>query len=220
MTMDISDTPMYKTLDKWAGQNGIILSPSGSGNEFSPSLLVSQVFVKPDLGLPVLLHEMAHAYLFTKSKLEDERVVKSLMNGTYMDIQHTSPQDLELEKLRLGEERLDKADKAKLEEIFEAPSYYKVAIERSSGTAGEPYSNYIGNLIDESRTMQTAGSAQTAGPDEVGHPMSNFSEFLASLCVTAMYGNMETFTFRLEQFHQAAKERPDLTPCLRRPANC
>lgn len=207
MTMDLSDTLMYKTLEKWAGQHGIILTP-GSGMEFSPSLLVSRVWTKPDFGLPGLLHEMAHAYLFVKSKLEDKRVVESLMNGTYMDIQHTTPQDLELEKLRLGEEQLGASDKAKLREIFGEPTSYKVAIAHSSGTAGEPYRNYIGNLVDESRTTQASG------PDEYGHSMSNYSEFFASVCVTALDGNMETFGSLLEQFQQAAKWRPDLKPLV------
>ena len=64
--------------------------------------------------------------------------------------------------------------------------------------------SWVGNIIDESSTLKIP-------MDDVGHPMSNFQEFFASLSTTLCFDGKECFS-SLEKFRKLASQEPALAP--------
>ena len=64
--------------------------------------------------------------------------------------------------------------------------------------------SWVGNIIDESSTLKIP-------IDDMGHPMSNFQEFFASLSCTLCFDGKECFA-SLEKFRKLAKQEPAIVP--------
>ena len=67
--------------------------------------------------------------------------------------------------------------------------------------------SWVGNIVDESSTLKIP-------LDELGHPMSNFHEFFASLSTTLCFDGKEMFS-SLENFRQLALQEPVFAPLFK-----
>lgn len=134
--------------------------------------------ISPDCKPRILFHEAAHLYTFYV-----------LRGGAYFLFKDRMEQIGKDEKAI----RDDASLRHKVEGVLGTPIRYGV------GKTGRL--SWLGNLVDESRTMGER--------EEAGHPMDNGLEFFASTMTTLMFAP-EKFFGRLEEFGRLAGKEPKL----------
>lgn len=192
----MSGPKLFEVLQSWCNANkiSVVLDASiGLGAEFNsehPEALVLKV--KSEQDEQVMLHEASHANFYFQ-KLSGQ-----------IDAKREAQLDNDIISVREAEPKLGQKEKDALARIFGSASGYS---DPSLGPEPTDYS-FIGNLVDESNAAKAIVS------DRMGHPMTSFDEFCASVCTRAAYmdGDFDKFSQQMQEFRKAADELPALAP--------